>query len=130
MNRSRLLNLAALAGILGPLLLAVVITVLTIVQADFMRTLGWNPTGPVIDWPSGLAMGPHGWLMTLTFFVCGALMTFFAYGLKLALPRRWNQADSAGVACGHIADRSAFSPQVSSSSVASRTRSSHNGAHG
>jgi hypothetical protein len=30
-------------------------------------------------------MGPHGWLMTLTFFVCGALMTFFAYGLKLNL---------------------------------------------
>jgi len=85
MNRSRLLNLAALAGILGPLLLAVVITVLTIVQADFMRTLGWNPLGPVIDWPSGLALGPYGWLMTVTFFVCGAMMAFFAYGLRLVL---------------------------------------------
>ena len=50
-----------------------------------MRSLGWNPLGPVIDWPSGLAMGPYGWLMTLTFFICGALMAFFAYGLKLAL---------------------------------------------
>lgn len=53
-----------------------------------MRTLGWNPTGPVIDWPSGLAMGPYGWLMTITFFVCGALMAFFAYGLKLALQEK------------------------------------------
>lgn len=85
MNRSRLLNLAALAGMIGPLLLAVVITVLTIVQADFMRTLGWNPLGPVIDWPSGLALGPYGWLMTVTFFVCGAMMAFFAYGLRLVL---------------------------------------------
>jgi hypothetical protein len=88
MNRSRLLNLAALAGMIGPLLLAVVITVLTIVQADFMRTLGWNPLGPVIDWPSGLALGPYGWLMTVTFFVCGAMMAFFAYGLQLVLDAR------------------------------------------
>jgi hypothetical protein len=85
MNRSQLINLAALSGIIGPILFALVLTVLTIVQDDFMRTLGWNPTGPVIDWPSGLALGPYGWLMTVTFFVCGALMVFFAYGLKLAL---------------------------------------------
>ena len=85
MNRSQLINLASLAGIIGPILFALVLTVLTIVQDDFMRTLGWNPTGSVIDWPSGLALGPYGWLMTITFFVCGALMTFFAYGLKLAL---------------------------------------------
>ena len=85
MNRSRLIHLAALAGLTGPLLLAVVITVLTIIQADFMRTLGWNPLGPVIDWPSGLALGPYGWLMTIAFFVCGGMMAFFAYGLKIAL---------------------------------------------
>lgn len=85
MTKSRLIHLAALAGIAGPLLLAVVITGLTIAQADFMRTLGWNPLGPVIDWPSGLALGPYGWLMTAAFFVCGAMMVFFAYGLRLAL---------------------------------------------
>jgi len=88
MNKSRLLELAALAGIVAPLFFAVVVTALTIIEADFMRTLGWNPLGPVIDWPSGLAMGPHGWLMTVTFFVCGGLMAFFAYGLKLALDDR------------------------------------------
>ena len=88
MNRSRLIDLASLAGILGPILFAIVVTGLTIAQENFMRTLGWNPTGPVIDWPSGLALGPYGWLMTLTFFICGALMAFFAYGLKIALKDR------------------------------------------
>lgn len=85
MNRSRFIHLAALAGMIGPLLLAAVITGLTIAQADFMRTLGWDPLGPVIDWPSGLALGPYGWLMTVTFFICGGMMAFFAYGLRLAL---------------------------------------------
>jgi len=85
MSKSNLIKLAALAGMIGPILFAIVVTSLTIAQADFMRTLGWNPRGPVIDWPSGLALGPYGWLMTVTFFVCGMLMAFFAYGLKLAL---------------------------------------------
>lgn len=85
MKKSSLIKWAAIAGIVGPVLFAVVVTGLTIVQADFMGTLGWHPLGPVIDWPSGLALGPYGWLMTVTFFLCGALMAFFAYGLKLAL---------------------------------------------
>lgn len=85
MSRSRLIKLAALAGIVAPIWFAIVVTALTIVEADFMRTLGWDPRGPVIDWPSGLAMGPYGWIMTITFFVCGALMAFFAYGMKLVL---------------------------------------------
>ena len=85
MRKSQIIRRAALAGIIAPVLFAIVVTGLTILDADFMRTLGWNPLGPVIDWPSGLAMGPRGWLMTITFFVCGALMAFFAYGLKLAL---------------------------------------------
>jgi hypothetical protein len=85
MNKPSLIQLAALAGMVTPILFAVIVTGLTFVQADFMRTLGWNPLGPVIDWPSGLAMGPYGWLMTVTFFACGAMMAFFAYGLRLAL---------------------------------------------
>lgn len=85
MNKSQVIRWAAWAGMIAPIFFAIVVTGLTILEADFMRTLGWNPLGPVIDWPSGLAMGPHGWLMTVTFFVCGALMAFFAYGLRLAL---------------------------------------------
>lgn len=88
-NKSRWIELAGLAGLVAPILFAVVVTGLTVAQAGFMRTLGWNPLGPIIDWPSGLAMGPSGWLMTVTFFVCGALMAFFAYGLKLALQEKF-----------------------------------------
>jgi hypothetical protein len=85
MNKSQIIKMAALAGIIAPVLFAAVVTGLTIAQAGFMRSLGWNPLGPVIDWPSGLAMGPYGWLMSITFFICGAMMALFAYGLKLAL---------------------------------------------
>src|SRR5512134_1891090 len=88
MNRSRLIRLAAQAGIVAPLFFAVIVTGLTIAEADFMRTLGWDPLGPVIDWPSGLALGPYGWLMTAAFFLSGAAMIFFAYGLRLALKER------------------------------------------
>jgi hypothetical protein len=88
MNKSSLIKLAALFGMIGPVLFAVVLMGLTIAQASFMRTLGWNPIGPVIDWPSGLALGPYGWLMTVTFFICGAMMAFFAYGLRLALKEK------------------------------------------
>ena len=88
MNSPRLIRLAALIGLIGPLLFALVITGLTIVQADFMRSLGWYPFGPVIDWPSGLALGPYGWLMTAAFFLSGSAMIFFAYGLRLALKER------------------------------------------
>jgi Protein of unknown function (DUF998) len=89
MEESRLVKLATMAGIIGPILFASVVTGLTIAQAGFMRSLGWSPFGPVIDWPSGLALGPFGWTMTITFFVCGALMAFFAHGLKLALQEKF-----------------------------------------
>jgi len=88
MNSSRLIRLDALTGMIGPLLFALVIAGLTIVQADFMRSLGWAPFGPVIDWPSGLALGQSGWLMTAAFFLSGAAMIFFAYGLQLALKEK------------------------------------------
>lgn len=85
MDKSPLIKRAAVAGIVGPIVFAAVVAVLTVAEAEFMRSIGWNPLGPVIDWPSGLARGPYGWLMTITFFACGVLMAFFAYGLKLAL---------------------------------------------
>jgi hypothetical protein len=89
MNRSSLIKFAALAGIIGPAVFAVLVTGLTFAEADFMRSIGWDPFGNVLDWPSGLALGPYGWLMTINFFVCGALMAFFAYGLKLALQEKF-----------------------------------------
>jgi hypothetical protein len=89
MSSSRLLRLAASAGVIGPLLFALVIAGLTIVQVDFMRSLGWDPFGPVIDWPSGLALGPYGWLMSGAFVLSGAAMIFFARGLQLALNEKF-----------------------------------------
>jgi Protein of unknown function (DUF998) len=89
MSRSRWIKFAALAGIIGPAVFAVLVTGLTFAEADFMRSIGWDPFGNVLDWPSGLAMGPYGWLMTINFFICGAMMAFFAYGLKLALQEKF-----------------------------------------
>ena len=85
MTKSRLIRLATLAGTIAPIVFAVIVLGLTLAEANFMRSIGWEPFGNVLDWPSGLAMGPYGWLMTINFFVCGAMMAFFAYGLKLAL---------------------------------------------
>jgi len=89
MDKSRLIKLAALAGVIGPVLFAVIVTGLTFAEAGFMRSIGWDPFGNVLDWPSGLAMGPYGWLMTINFFLCGAMMAFFAYGVKLALQEKF-----------------------------------------
>ena len=86
MNEQTHLRLAALAGMVGPILLGCVITILTIIQRDFMTSIGWKLDAP-LDWPSGLALGPYGWIMTVTFFLSGLLIIFFASGLRLRLPR-------------------------------------------
>lgn len=93
MNEQRRVKLAALAGILGPLLLGSVITLLTILERDFMLSIGWKPNAP-LDWPSGLALGPLGWIMTVTFLISGILIIVFAWGLRPSLPR----IRSAGIA--------------------------------
>jgi hypothetical protein len=85
MSRQQKIKLAAYAGIIGPVLLGNVITILTIVERDFMTSIGWKLRVP-LDWPSGLALGPYGWIMTLTFAVSGILIIIFALGLRLSLP--------------------------------------------
>lgn len=85
MSAQQHIKIAALAGIIGPLLLGSVITILTIVERDFMSSIGWKLNAP-LDWPSGLALGPYGWIMTLTFLLCGILIIIFASGLRLSLP--------------------------------------------
>ena len=80
-------KLAARAGMIGPVLFGLVLTALTFLQYDFLLSLGWDPVhAPTFDWPSGLALGDHGWIMTLTFVLSGLMMTFFASGLRLSLP--------------------------------------------
>jgi hypothetical protein len=79
-------SLAPYAGIAGSLWLAATITTLSVAEYDFMRGLGWHPlASPTIDWPSGLALGPHGNWMVAAFVGCGALLPVFARGLEHAV---------------------------------------------
>ena len=79
---------AARAGMIGPALFGFVLTTLTILKYDFLLTLGWHPqSAPTFDWPSGLALGDYGWSMTTTFILSGFMLTLFASGLRLSLPR-------------------------------------------
>ena len=85
MRKRQRIRLAALAGIFGPFVLGSVIAILTIVEREFMLSIGWRLDAP-LDWPSGLALGPYGWIMTVTFLLCGLLIIQFASGLRLSLP--------------------------------------------
>jgi hypothetical protein len=83
-----MIKLAARAGMVGPVLFGIVLTTLTILKYDFLLSLGWHPIkDPTFDWPSGLALGNYGWIMTATFLLSGLMMTIFASGLRLSLPR-------------------------------------------
>lgn len=74
--------------LIGPALFAIVLATLTIIEYDFLLSLGWHPIlDPTFDWPSGLALGHFGWIMTLTFILTGLLMTLFASRLFLDLKR-------------------------------------------
>jgi hypothetical protein len=78
---------AALAGTVGPLLFGGVLIILTLIEYDFMRSLGWEPLSlSNVVWPSGLALGPHGYIMTAAFLINGLSVIFFALGLLRALP--------------------------------------------
>jgi hypothetical protein len=62
----------ALAGMIGPATFALAIVVLTLVQYAFMVGLGWHPThSSDVPWPSGLALGPLGWLQVANFVIFG-----------------------------------------------------------
>ncbi len=86
MSEHQRIKLAALAGIVGPLLLGSVIAILTVLERDFMLSIGWKFNAP-LDWPSGLSLGPLGWIMMLTFLLSGLLILIFASGLRRGLPR-------------------------------------------
>lgn len=93
MLNPRQVRLAAICGLTGPLVFGGIILGLTVAEYGFMRSLGWAPLH-VIDWPSGLALGPYGALMTLAFLVGGGLMSFFALGLRAQLVS--NRASKVG----------------------------------
>jgi hypothetical protein len=72
----------ALAGMVGPAAFALVVVALTLVQYDFMVELGWHPVrSSDVPWPSGLALGPLGWLQVANFVLFGLTLIAFAVGL-------------------------------------------------
>jgi hypothetical protein len=85
-RRAVMIRTAAIAGMAGPVLFGTVLVALTIFQYDFMLGIGWRPLGdPAGAWPSGLALGPHGWVQTSNFVVSGLLLAIFAAGLHLGV---------------------------------------------
>src|SRR5882757_9877406 len=82
-----MIRVAALAGTIGPLLFGSVVLALTFFEYDFMRSLGWEPLGfSNTDWPSGLALGQYGWVMSFAFLLNGLLVVVFSLGLWQVLP--------------------------------------------
>jgi len=83
-----MIKFTARVGMIGPILFGGVLFTLTLLKFDFLLSLGWDPIhAPTFDWPSGLALGAYGWIMTLTFIVSGFMMTIFASGLRRNLLR-------------------------------------------
>ena len=73
---------AALAGVVGPVLFAGGLATLTTLQYDFLLEIGWEPLkDPSGAWPSGLSLGPYGWMQDLNFALSGVLLAIFAVGL-------------------------------------------------
>jgi hypothetical protein len=80
---------AALAGMVGPIVFARGVVVLTFAQYGFMLGLGWKPLGASdVPWPSDLALGPLGWLQVLNFAFFGLTLIFFALGLHRGVASR------------------------------------------
>ena len=89
-----------LAGALAPILFAVVVTFLTVVEYDFARDSGWHPVRrTAAGWPSILALGDLGWLLGVTLACCGVLGLAFAVGLYRGTKRsRWSTIAALAVA--------------------------------
>lgn len=121
-----LIRRAALAGMIGPVLFGSLILLLTLLEYDFMRGLGWHPFRESnFPWPSGLALGPYGWLQVVNFILFGFSLIMFAIGLQRELrARKWELvgpvllmvAGIASILCGFKTDPDlSIGPQTISS---------------
>lgn len=75
------------AGVLAPVIWLVGASLMSYVEQDFMEhDLGWDV------WPSGLALGPHGWGQIVVFVLfVGSYLTFATalLGRSWSRPGRW-----------------------------------------
>ena len=79
----RTLRRLADAGLIGPIVFGVMITILTLLEYDFLLGLGWDPIySSDVPWPSALALGPYGYLQVANFVVFGGCLISFGLGLQ------------------------------------------------
>ena len=84
MKRQTIIMAGAFAGMVSPVLFGAVLALLTALQHDFIIGIGWRPlVDPADAWPSGLALGPYGFLQIANFVASGLLLALFAIGLHL-----------------------------------------------
>ncbi len=83
------LIVASAAGIVGPILFAVVLVIASSLRwiASF---LGWPGYKPYQHYVSELGVGPFAYLQNLNFIVFGVLMVAFAGGLWHGMPKEGN----------------------------------------
>lgn len=80
----RTVRVGAIAGAVAPYLFLLGTIGISWLQEDFMEELGWD------EWPSGLALGPNGWLQMADFIVLGVLLSAFALAVAPVPARnRW-----------------------------------------
>jgi Protein of unknown function (DUF998) len=73
----------------APAGLALVLLVLSLSERDYLRAIGWSPvrrTGT--EWPSVLALGPHGWVLSIAFVAAGASAVPVGWWLLTTAQRR------------------------------------------
>jgi MFS family permease len=81
----------ALVGLIGPVLFAALVLLVTAIEWDFLHDLGWNAApfaSPDVRWPSSAALGDSGALMVLGFLALGASILALAGALFRLLGRR------------------------------------------
>jgi hypothetical protein len=80
---------SAIAGLLVAPVFVGVIILLTLIERDFLRSLGWSLTGNnEVPYPSAIARGDVGFLQELNFLVTATLAGIFAVGFRREFRRR------------------------------------------
>lgn len=77
---------AGWAGIVAGPIFFVLASLNTWASLDWLHSLGWQLAGgESLPYPSGLALGPHGWLQVANYLVTGALLVVFSVGFAKGL---------------------------------------------